>query len=127
MKVRLVQSFTDAQKWALLAACTAVVYTPEGEHFGIVPLEAMACSRPVIAVDSAGPKETVVNGRTGLLCEPDPHHFAQAMSTLAVGCPLTTHLPFCLTHHQCGALGAAAGRLVHCMPTGDCSWRAVMW
>ena len=87
LQVCLVQSFTDAQKWALLAACTAVVYTPEGEHFGIVPLEAMACSRPVIAVNSGGPRETVVHGRTGLLCTADPLAFARGMATLAVRAP----------------------------------------
>jgi len=35
------------------------------EHFGIVPLEAMSASTPVIAVDSGGPKETVENEKTG--------------------------------------------------------------
>ena len=38
----LIQSFTDAERGALLAAACAVVYTPTNEHFGIVPLEAMA-------------------------------------------------------------------------------------
>ena len=38
----LIQSFTDAERGALLAAACAVVYTPMNEHFGIVPLEAMA-------------------------------------------------------------------------------------
>lgn len=77
-------SITDVQKWALLAACTAVIYTPEKEHFGIVPLEAMAYGRPVIAVNSGGPRETVVHGKTGLLCTPEPASFAEAMASLAV-------------------------------------------
>ncbi len=41
-QVMLIQSFTDAERGALLAAACAVVYTPMNEHFGIVPLEAMA-------------------------------------------------------------------------------------
>lgn len=77
-------SCTDAQKWALLRASTAVLYTPEGEHFGIVPLEAMACCRPVVAVASGGPLETVVSGKTGYLCPPQPADFAEAMASLAV-------------------------------------------
>lgn len=83
-QVRLLPSCTDAQKWGLLRACTAVLYTPEGEHFGIVPLEAMACCRPVIAVASGGPLETVVSGQTGFLCPPQPAAFAEAMASLAV-------------------------------------------
>eukprot|EP00164_Ancoracysta_twista_P012409 GFYU01019463.1.p1 GENE.GFYU01019463.1~~GFYU01019463.1.p1 ORF type:complete len:341 (+),score=33.70 GFYU01019463.1:49-1071(+) len=37
--VIFVKSFTEEQRTALLDACTAVVYTPENEHFGIVPVE----------------------------------------------------------------------------------------
>ena len=55
-QVRLLPSFTDAQRGALLTACRAVIYTPQNEHFGIVPLEAMASSRAVVACDSGGPR-----------------------------------------------------------------------
>jgi glycosyltransferase involved in cell wall biosynthesis len=68
--VRFIRSFTDAEKRQLLKECTAVVYTPSHEHFGIVPLETMASVRPVIAVNNGGPLETVVNKETGFLCEP---------------------------------------------------------
>ncbi|CAG9462073.1 unnamed protein product [Pedinophyceae sp. YPF-701] len=81
-QVFFVPSFTSAQRRALLALCAAVVYTPADEHFGIVPLEAMASSRPVIACNSGGPLETVVDGSTGLLVEPDASAFASAMQTL---------------------------------------------
>ena len=60
------------------------MYTPANEHFGIVPLEAMAAGRPVIAVNSGGPLETVRHQSTGLLCEPQPEAFARAMMTLVV-------------------------------------------
>jgi alpha-1,3/alpha-1,6-mannosyltransferase len=46
-------------------------------------IEAMASARPVIAVDSGGPKETVVHGATGWLCEPTPAAFASAYSRVA--------------------------------------------
>ena len=39
---------------------------------GIVPLECMAAARPVVAVASGGPLETVVHEETGFLCEPTP-------------------------------------------------------
>ncbi len=80
----MLRSFSDEQRALLLAACTAVVYTPQREHFGIVPLEAMAAGRPVIACDSGGPRETVLHGKTGMLCDPTPAAFAGAMLTLQV-------------------------------------------
>jgi alpha-1,3/alpha-1,6-mannosyltransferase len=58
------------------------VYTPQHEHFGIVPLEAMASSRPVIAVNSGGPTESVRSGSTGFLCEPTAAAFAEAYQQL---------------------------------------------
>ena len=70
--VRFIRSFTDAEKRQLLQDCTAVVYTPSLEHFGIVPLETMAAMRPVIAVNNGGPLETIVDGVTGFLCDPTP-------------------------------------------------------
>ena len=66
----------------MFAACRAVIYTPGAEHFGYVPLEAMAAGRPVVAVNHGGPTETVIHDRTGLLCEPEPEAFATALATL---------------------------------------------
>lgn len=81
-KVTFVRSPDDVEKVSLLYYCRAVVYTPSNEHFGIVPLEAMYFSKPVIAVNSGGPTETVVNDVTGFLCEPTSETFARAMLAL---------------------------------------------
>eukprot|EP00955_Chlamydomonas_euryale_P011176 120591-Chlamydomonas_euryale.AAC.1 len=62
---------TRRQRALLLAACSVVLYTPQNEHFGIVPLEAMAAGRPVVACASGGPLESVLHGETGMLCQPD--------------------------------------------------------
>lgn len=42
LQVRLLPSFSHDTKGMLLAAATAVLYTPTDEHFGIVPLEVTA-------------------------------------------------------------------------------------
>lgn len=48
--------------------CRALLF-PGEEDFGIVPLEAMASGRPVIAYGSGGALDTVVDGRTGVFFE----------------------------------------------------------
>ncbi|MGE3957721.1 MAG: glycosyltransferase [Vicinamibacterales bacterium] len=46
-----------------------VVLLPGEEDFGIVPLEAQACGRPVVALNRGGSVETVVHGTTGILVD----------------------------------------------------------
>lgn len=81
-RISLQRNVSDEDRMRLMSEAVAVVYTPRGEHFGIVPLEAMALGTPVIAVNSGGPVETVVDKVTGRLCEPTPHDFGQAMAGL---------------------------------------------
>jgi alpha-1,3/alpha-1,6-mannosyltransferase len=81
-KVQLLKSPSDATKVDLLRNADGLLYTPSGEHFGIVPIEAMYNELPVIAVNNGGPTETVVNGETGFLCEAQPSVFADAMEAL---------------------------------------------
>ncbi|KAG5880923.1 hypothetical protein JTB14_035144 [Gonioctena quinquepunctata] len=78
-KVIFLKSPNDNLKAELLNSCTCLIYTPVKEHFGIVPLEAMLVSKPVIAVNSGGPRETVDHGVTGYLCEPTPESLAEFM------------------------------------------------
>jgi glycosyltransferase involved in cell wall biosynthesis len=44
--------------------CQAVIF-PTEEDFGIVPLEAQACGKPVIAYRKGGATETIIEGITG--------------------------------------------------------------
>ena len=44
--------------------CVAGVF-PSRDDFGLIPVEVMACGRPVIAYRAGGALETVVEGRTG--------------------------------------------------------------
>lgn len=54
-------------KLTLLANSKLLLYTPVNEHFGIVPVEAMHAGLPVLASNTGGPLETIVEGETGWL------------------------------------------------------------
>lgn len=60
-------SVPDQLKSSLLHAAKLLIYTPSDEHFGIVPLEAMLVGVPVLAANSGGPLETVLDPETGWL------------------------------------------------------------
>jgi len=67
----------------LLRSADVVVCSPWYEPFGIVPLEAMACGRPVVASAVGGLIDTVVDGVTGLHVPPRrPDKLAQAIGRL---------------------------------------------
>lgn len=56
------------------------VLLPGEEDFGIVPLEAQACGRPVVALGRGGARETVLDGETGILFDrPDAGGLAAAL------------------------------------------------
>ncbi|MFH1527638.1 MAG: glycosyltransferase, partial [Bacteroidota bacterium] len=56
---------SDQQLADLYANSKALVF-PQEEDLGIVPLEAMASGKPVIAYGAGGALETVIDGQTGL-------------------------------------------------------------
>jgi glycosyltransferase involved in cell wall biosynthesis len=61
----------------------AAVVLPGEEDFGIVPLEAQACGRPVIALRCGGALETVIDGETGILVEAGEEALAEGMHRAA--------------------------------------------
>ncbi|MFI5363084.1 MAG: glycosyltransferase [Elusimicrobiota bacterium] len=59
---------SDDELRELYRNCEAFLF-PADEDFGIAPVEAMACGRPVIAFKKGGALETVVDGVTGVFFE----------------------------------------------------------
>lgn len=64
-EVRFLGEVTAAQLPALYAHCRAFVF-PGLEDFGITPLEATACGRPVVAFRAGGALDTVLEGLNGI-------------------------------------------------------------
>jgi len=75
--VEFLDAVDDITLARLLAECRALVF-PGLEDFGIVPLEALASGRPVIAYGRGGALETVIDGHTGILFD---EQTPQALST----------------------------------------------
>ncbi|MDI3534964.1 MAG: hypothetical protein PWQ82_1329 [Thermosediminibacterales bacterium] len=63
--VSLMGRLSDKEVREYYRKCRALIF-PGEEDFGIVPLEAQSCGRPVIAYGKGGALETVVEGKTGL-------------------------------------------------------------
>ena len=78
---------------AYYCAADVFVTTPWYEPFGITPLEAMACARPVIGSDTGGIRHTVVHGETGFLVAPkDADDLAEKLAVLAASPALRRRL-----------------------------------
>jgi glycosyltransferase involved in cell wall biosynthesis len=58
----------DAALRSLYQRCRALIFAGE-DDFGIAPVEAQACGRPVVAFAAGGALETVIDGVTGVLFE----------------------------------------------------------
>lgn len=75
---------TDEQLAQLYAKCTALIF-PGVEDFGIVPLEAQASGKPVIAFGKGGALETIIAGRTGVFfTEQTPSSLQSAVERTAL-------------------------------------------
>lgn len=77
--VRFLGWLEPEETMRLVQGCRLLLF-PGEEDFGIVPVEAMACGRPVVAWARGGALETVVDGRTGVLYEdPTPEALGEAV------------------------------------------------
>jgi glycosyltransferase involved in cell wall biosynthesis len=79
--VEVVKDISDAALRNYYARCTAVLYPPINEDYGLVPLEAMASRKVIIAVNEGGPKKTITNNRTGFLVN-NEEEMAKRMETI---------------------------------------------
>lgn len=75
-KIIFLGKLSEEEKWAWLRLCDIFIMpsrdiSGDFEGFGIVYLEANLCGKPVIAGDSGGVKDAVINEVTGLLVDPE--------------------------------------------------------
>lgn len=64
--IEFVGDVDDEELIRLYQNCRAVIFPASQEDFGLVPVEAMAAGKPVIALAEGGVLETVIDGKTGV-------------------------------------------------------------
>jgi len=64
--VEFLGEVSQDQKSALMSTAKAFIFSSDNEDFGMIPVEAMAHGCPVIAHQSGGTAETIINGKTGV-------------------------------------------------------------
>lgn len=80
--IRFLGFQSDKNTIELMQKCRALIF-PGEEDFGITPVEAMACGRPVVAFNKGGVTETVIGGQTGIFFDkPTPDSLNEAVDKL---------------------------------------------
>jgi glycosyltransferase involved in cell wall biosynthesis len=80
VKLEIMDMVDDKKLVELYNASKLVLYAPYLEPFGLVPIEAMGCGKPVIGVKEGGVRETVIDNKTGVLVQRDPQKLADAIT-----------------------------------------------
>jgi glycosyltransferase involved in cell wall biosynthesis len=83
---------SDDQLLKLYQECYGFIFSSFKEPFGITPLEAMACGKPVIATGQGGFQDYLVDGKNGFLTDASPYAIAKKMLLLAQNYELTVSM-----------------------------------
>lgn len=65
--IEILDNPDDETYYKIFENCYSVIFSPECEDWGIIPIEAMAKGKPIIALNQCGPKESVIHEKTGYL------------------------------------------------------------
>ena len=110
---------------SLIAACDVFVLPSVNEPFGLVLLEAMALSKPVVSTAAGGPLEIVEEASTGLLVAPRrPDALADAIGRLLSDRPAAQEMGrrgrlHFEKHYTAGAMAAATAAVYRRAVAGD--------
>lgn len=89
-KPKIYTIFRENRKITISDKKLAVIYNKSevlvalnrNEPLGLIPLEAMACGVPVVAVKEGGYQESIIDGKTGFLVKRDPKSVYSAIKKL---------------------------------------------
>ncbi len=85
-KIKIIQAgkmmLTDRELAFEYSTSLVTICASINEPFGFAPLESMACSTPVIAVNEGGYRESVINNKTGFLLKRDKKELTKKLTLL---------------------------------------------
>lgn len=84
-QIVFLKSISNDDRLLLLDNTEVLLYTPENEHFGIVPVEAMHLGTVVMACDNGGPLESIAHEKTGFNLKSDAKIWGTKMYDLTYG------------------------------------------
>lgn len=67
-----------------MSECKGLIFTAKDEDFGLVPVEAMASGKPVIAPNEGGCRETIIDGKTGILIDDIENNIDKVINAIKV-------------------------------------------
>ncbi|MBD3262464.1 MAG: glycosyltransferase [Candidatus Altiarchaeales archaeon] len=77
--VELLGQLSDEKLRELYSTCRGLICTAQDEDLGVTPIEAQASGKPVVAVDEGGYRETILDGSTGRLVQPQTDSIVKAV------------------------------------------------
>jgi glycosyltransferase involved in cell wall biosynthesis len=110
---------------SIIAACDVFVLPSVNEPFGLVLIEAMSLSKPVVSTAAGGPLEIVEEASTGLLVSPRrPDALADAIGRLLADRPAAREMGrrgrlHFEKHYTAGAMAAATAAVYRRAVAGD--------
>ncbi len=81
-ETKFLGAVSEKQKFDYLARAHLLLNPSVREGWGLVVIEAALVGTPSVGYNVAGLKDSILNGRTGVLCEPNPVAASDAISSL---------------------------------------------
>lgn len=83
-QVEYLGSISDADKNWLLSKANIFLFLPTHEPLGVTVMEALSFNTPVVAFNAGGPKEVIIDGANGILCDSEMDYLKRIDDAIAL-------------------------------------------